>query len=273
MTLLVRNNADLLRDNIEFHRTQGVDYFIITDNGSQDETCEIAQAYASRGLAELWCEPEDNYDQARWVTRMARAAYVDHAADWVINNDADEFWTTRDYILKDYLNMVPIDCDGLHVARHNFPPVVDTTADYLESMVYRETRSVNAMGDPLPGKLMHRGRADVSVAMGNHDAEVSGVPLSRHLLEGIEIHHFPVRTYAEFENKIITGGQALQRNASLPDGAAVTWRRLYERWQAGSLPSWFAAQQLTPERIKAGLESGDLRVCTVVRDTLRQRGD
>ena len=95
MTLLVRDNADLLRDNIEFHIAQGVDYFIITDNGSRDKTCDIAQEYVARGLAELWHEADDTYDQARWVTRMARAAYVEHAADWIMNNDADEFWTTR----------------------------------------------------------------------------------------------------------------------------------------------------------------------------------
>ena len=271
MTLLVRDNADLLRDNIEFHQGQGVDYFIITDNGSQDETCEIAQGYAARGAAELWREPEDNYNQAVWVTRMARAAYVDHAADWVINNDADEFYTTSEGALPDQLAKAPAHCAGVYVERFNFPPVADAGEDYLRSMVYRETRSLNTLGAPLPGKLVHRGRADICVSMGNHDAHVSGVPITRCVLEAIEIHHFPVRTYAEFENKIVKGGQALQRNASLPEEVAITWRRLYEGWRAGRLPTWFAAQQLTPETIKAGLERGDLRVCTMVRDALRER--
>jgi len=269
MTLLVRDNADLLQDNIEFHRLQGVDYFIITDNGSRDETCDIAQIYVAQGLAELWKEPEDTYDQARWVTRMARTAYLDHAADWVINNDADEFWTTHGGRLRDRLAEVPASAEAIYVERHNFPPVADGGEDYLTSMIYRETRSLNAVGAPLPGKLMHRGRPDICVAMGNHDAHIAGAPLRRFILEGIDIHHFPVRTYADFETKIVTGGRALQRNTTLPEGAAITWRRLYEQWQAGALPAWYAAQQLTPEKIERGLTEGNLTVSTLVRDALR----
>ena len=173
--------------------------------------------------------------------------------------------------MRDQLAEVPEDCDAVYVERHNFPPVANGDDDYLQSMVYRETRSLNAVGAPLPGKLMHRGRDGVCVAMGNHDVDVAGARLSRCVLEGIEIHHFPVRTYAEFENKIVMGGQALQRNTSLPGIVAITWRRLYERWQAGGLPAWYAAQQLTPEKIESGLAGGEITVSTVVRDALRQR--
>jgi hypothetical protein len=270
MTLLVRDNADLLRDNIEFHRAQGIDYFIITDNGSRDETCDLAEAYVAQGLAELWHETEDTYDQARWVTRMARSAYVDHAADWVINNDADEFWTTGGAALRDRLSEIPTNCDAVYVERHNFPPVAGGDENYLQSMIYRETLSLNAVGSPLPGKLMHRGRADVCVSMGNHDAHIAGVPLSRCVVTGMEIHHFPVRTYADFEKKIVTGGLALQRNTSLPEAAAITWRRLYERWQGGGLAEWYEAQQLTPEKIAAGLAGGALTESTAVRDVLHR---
>ena len=270
MTLLVRDNADLLRDNIEFHRSQGVDYFIITDNGSEDETRDIAQTYVAQGLAELWSEAEDTYDQARWVTRMARAAYVEHAADWVINNDADEFWLADGGSLRDRLAQAPAGFNAVYVERHNFPPVVDARDDYLQSMIYRETQSLNAVGQPLPGKLAHRGRSDVCVAMGNHDAQVSGVSLSRCTLDGVEINHFPMRSYAEFENKIVKGGRALQRNTALPETVAITWRRLYEQWRAGELPAWFAAQRLTPEKIQVGLVDGELTICTAVRDALRR---
>ena len=32
MTLLVRDEQDIIRENIEFHLSQGIDYFIATDN-------------------------------------------------------------------------------------------------------------------------------------------------------------------------------------------------------------------------------------------------
>ena len=38
LTLLVKNEADIILDNIFFHYAKGVDMIIITDNGSKDGT-------------------------------------------------------------------------------------------------------------------------------------------------------------------------------------------------------------------------------------------
>ena len=36
MTLMVKNEGDILGQNIEFHRRQGVSHFLITDHRSSD---------------------------------------------------------------------------------------------------------------------------------------------------------------------------------------------------------------------------------------------
>ena len=41
MTLLVRNEVDIIQANLEYHLAQGVDFVIITDHGSEDGTSEI----------------------------------------------------------------------------------------------------------------------------------------------------------------------------------------------------------------------------------------
>jgi hypothetical protein len=51
MTLLVRDEEDVLRANIDFHRAQGVDFFIVTDNRSEDSTPDIIRAYEQQGIA------------------------------------------------------------------------------------------------------------------------------------------------------------------------------------------------------------------------------
>src|ERR687888_2594814 len=99
MTLLVRDEEDIVRENLDYHLAQGVDRVIVTDNGSEDSTVEILREYEAQGVVRLLIERSDDYSQGRWVTRMARLA-ADEGADWVINSDADEFWWPRSGTLK-----------------------------------------------------------------------------------------------------------------------------------------------------------------------------
>ena len=96
MTLLVRDEEDIVADNLDFHLAQGVDEVIVTDNGSVDGTLEILRAYEARSLVRIIVERTDDYSQGRWVTRMARIPADEHDEYCVINNDADEFWWTRE---------------------------------------------------------------------------------------------------------------------------------------------------------------------------------
>jgi hypothetical protein len=81
----------------------------------------------------------------------------------------------------------------------------------------------------------------VTVVQGNH--RVEGVELGERVDDGsIEILHYPMRTYAQFENKIVKGGRAYARNRELPDRTGRTWRRLYERWEAGELRDYYEGQ-------------------------------
>ena len=80
MTLLVRDEEDVLRANLEFHREQGVDFFIVTDNKSEDSTPDIVKEYEARGLAKYIFEGDDDYNQWAWVTRMARLAAPRHGS-------------------------------------------------------------------------------------------------------------------------------------------------------------------------------------------------
>ena len=91
LTLLCRDEADILESMLRFHLDQGVELIIATDNGSLDGSLSTLQRYEGMGKLRLIQEPEHSHDQAVWVTRMARMA-ADLGADWVINSDADEFW-------------------------------------------------------------------------------------------------------------------------------------------------------------------------------------
>lgn len=269
MTLLVRDAEELLRENIEFHLRQGVDFFIITDNCSVDGTARVIDAYVRAGVAERIWEPQDDFSQARWVTRMARRAAAEHRADWIVNSDDDEFWSGRPGTLAEELARMPPECEALAVERFNHPPLADKgPACFLASMVYREHRSKNIFGKALPPKICHRAFADVEVAQGNHSATRSGKPLMTGPTQSIRISHFPVRDFAAFERKIVNGGAAYARNTSLDPSVGRSWRWLYELWRRGGLRDWYDRQLLCPDQIAERLADGSLILDDSVLRTL-----
>jgi glycosyltransferase involved in cell wall biosynthesis len=262
MTLLLRDEEDIVRENLDFHLAQGVDRVIVTDNGSVDGTLEILRAYEAKGAVRLLLEPADDYSQGRWVTRMARMA-AEEGADWVINSDADEFWWPRAGTLRSTFEGLGGDVGVVVAHRTNFVPRPEDGRAFWERMTMRERISLNPLGKPLPPKVAHRAHPEITVVQGNH--RVEGPELGERVDDGsIQILHFPMRTYAQFENKIVKGGRAYARNRELPDRTGRTWRRLYGLWERGGLRDHYADQVIADDG------SGDLIADTRLRDYLRE---
>jgi hypothetical protein len=260
MTLLVRDEEDVLRANLDFHLAQGVDFFVITDNLSVDGSRDIIEEYVRAGVALCVEERADDYSQAEWVTRMARLAASRYRADWVINSDADEFWigATAGEGIKADLASLDSRTQSVVVSRTNFLPVDEEGAGFFaERMIIRERESRNAVGELLPPKVCHRGFGDIDVAQGNHRVFRGGVPLDR-VGRGFRILHYPLRSYRQFENKIIHGGAAYARNTKLPPHVGHAWRYLYACWQAGGLRAHYRERMLSGLVAESGLRSGDL---------------
>ena len=93
-TLVVRDEADIVEDQLAYHLNAGVDFVIASDHGSTDGTTEILERYAREGHL-VRIEVEGEMRDGPWRTHMARLAATEYGADWVINTDADEFWMPR----------------------------------------------------------------------------------------------------------------------------------------------------------------------------------
>ena len=82
MTLLVKNEEDILEQNLIFHKQKGVDFFIVTDNNSTDKTPEILRKYQEKGwIKEIIEEKATDYRQKVWVDRMVWRAKTVYKAD------------------------------------------------------------------------------------------------------------------------------------------------------------------------------------------------
>ena len=258
MTLLVRDEADIVADNISFHLAQGVDHIIATDNLSEDSTTDILRDFERSGVLHYIRQSDDDYAQYRWVTHMARLAHGVYGADWVINNDADEFWYPDSGDLKQVLAAAPDGCDALTARRVNFVPrAMPAGARFADVMVWRDRESRNALGQKLPDKVCHRAFADVVVAPGNHAAIRDGRVLVPHPAP-ITILHFPMRTYRQFANKIVKGGAALERNRELGPAIVATWRHLYRVYCAGGLPDYWQQCLLSDAMVAEQVREGRL---------------
>ena len=268
MTLLARDEEDVIESHIDFHLSRGVDHIYAMDNLSQDGTTDILRSYERAGLLTYLHQGGEDHSQGVWVTDMARRAYLEQGADWVINSDADEFWWPQDGDLKTVLAAIPTGVQALRVERTNFIPVRGAEGrHFAAAMTIRHRRSLNTLGQPLPPKVCHRGLADVIVEQGNHHASRPGAALEI-TPAPITILHYPVRTYAQFSHKIAIGGAAYKRNTTLPQSSGETWRRLHEQQLRGEFQAVFDSMVLDDDAIAEGLASGDLIRDERLRDAL-----
>jgi hypothetical protein len=270
MTLLVRDEVDVVDAQIAFHLSAGVDFVIATDNRSEDGTTEVLERYASEGLLHLFREQGDDLRQSEWVTRMARLAATEFGADWVLNADADEFWWPRGPSLKDILASVPEHYGVVRAAWRNFVPRPAGPDFFAERMTVRLcTPAFHPHPLSTHSKSAHRGVPDVRVGRGNHEAFGTGL----HPVRGwypIEILHFPVRSLEHCMRKYVTQFVALERNAE--KGIPGHMEEAYRAYRAGRLPEFYEPLVVDDDELARGLAAGRLTVDTRLRDALRALG-
>jgi hypothetical protein len=270
MTLLVRDEADIVDAQIAYHLHAGVDYVVATDNRSEDATTEILERYARDGVLHLIREPGDDLRQSEWVTRMARLAATDFGADWVLNADADEFWHGRGASLKELLGAVPSRFGAVRGAWRNFVPRPDDERFFAERMTVRlSTPSFHPHPLSTHFKSAHRARVDIRIGRGNHEALADGLVALRGWYP-IEILHFPVRSYAHCRRKYVTQFVALERNAE--KGIPGHMAEAYAAYRAGQLDAFYAPLVVDDEALARGLADGAYAIDTRLRDTLRGLG-
>jgi hypothetical protein len=270
MTLLVRDEADVVDAQIAYHLDSGVDFVIATDNRSQDGTTEILERYEREGVLHLIREPGDDLRQTEWVTRMAQLAATDFGADWILNTDADEFWHPRGGSFAELFAAVPARFGAVRGAWRTFVPRPDDGRFFAERMT---ARLCTPRFHPHPlsthFKSAHRARPDVRIGRGNHEALADDLVALRGWYP-IEILHFPVRSLEQCRRKYVTQFVALERNAG--KGIPGHMAEAYDSFRAGQLDAFYAPLVVDDTRLSAGLEDGTYALDLRLRDALGRLG-
>jgi hypothetical protein len=283
MTLIVLNEADIIEDNLRYHRAQGVDFFIALDNGSTDGTVEILQRYERTGLLKLVQMPGTMLTiQRKGNTQIARLAH-EMGADWVFHNDADEFWWPVNGNLKDAFGQIPDDQGIVLIPRTEFLPRPDGPGSFAERLTVREARFRR------PPKTAHRTHPAVKLwsahpidlwvkrdapprsgLVGKPSLRIAATHKEERELDlvlasvfPVGVLHFPLRSFEQYRKKI-----AIADHNGMWDRNDET-RALHEAYQEGRLEQVFDQLTLDDEALAKGLAEGWLVEDTEFRDYLQ----
>ena len=234
MTILVKNELDIIEDNIRFHADQGVDAFLVMDNGSNDGTLEKLEHLSAEFDITIVIN-RGVYNQCPWMTALAKQARKELGADLVISNDADEFWSAKSGSLKHSLSTKDA---VLSVRRVNMvQPLNDMASgvDYRLSchqvscpILYNKADQIAKQGLAIPlakisPKVIVNPNGLIKIKGGNHRAKHIRFWACRDS-DDIQVHHYPIRNYQQFENNI------RNRKALLDSDPSTRMGVHYKRW-------------------------------------------
>jgi hypothetical protein len=271
MTLLARDEADIVNAWLSFHLNAGADFVVATDNRSTDGTTDILERYAREGHVRLIHEPGEDLRQDEWVTRMARLAASEHGADWVINSDADEFWWPRGASLRDVLAAVPPRYGTVGAFLRMFVPRPAGEGSFAERMTTRFS-ALAPINDPASlykpiRKIIHRGHPEIRITRGNHALVDSPFAPLRGWYP-IEVFHFPLRSPEQCAHKAELQGNAFEQHIARAPTAYHA--NMFAALRSGTIDDYYTSLVVPDDEVERGVEAGRLVVDTRLRDALRQ---
>jgi hypothetical protein len=241
----VKDEIELIETSIRHLRAIGVDLIIAADFLSKDGTRAVLEAHRTPGELEIvdFDERAPNIDWNEFYARAVRMA-ADAACDWILFQDADEFWlpatgrlrdcadlASSDVMLTDRFNAL-IGTSGFDPPRPE-PSYYDSLKLFVRKVAeFREKLAADSSaawiaGVPLP-KAMARIDKIGAVAIGGHNiTSRDGAPLTVAAPSDLIIAHFPFTTRDRFARKLanIRGFPGMTDPAEAASRVGWHWRR------------------------------------------------
>lgn len=284
MTMIVRNEADIIGANIGHHLALGVDRIIVTDNGSTDGTKDILADAARRGPVTVH-HADGPFRQVETAAEMVIEARDTFGARWVSAFDADELLgAPADGNLRVWL-------DGQHapvviVPRVNVFPV----REEIETWDWRHGRAFRNLwpeGPPprmdVPArkmewpylayatvpKVLFRPEGFRDMSKGGHSVTLD--PAEEAVAGDLTLWHYPLRGVARLIEAIERRRPVLAADPGNPgvSGQYRRWIRMLDQklGMAAVLDEMLPAAARVPDLVAAGVMGGAEDLFAVQRKT------
>lgn len=245
MTLVVRDEEDIIEQNIRFHSAMGVDGFIVLSHNSVDNTNAILERLKQEKLVnEIIYKDTPDHKHSVWVNKMVKLAKNKYKADWIINADADEFFYSRRLNLKKGIaesegaNAIYVDSLFLFPQQIEKTGVANSLYFVTKPLLHFEAEQLGILGNPdyqylinyNTFKTIHKTRGFKSVRDGNHSTKMW------HRIKSpsadIRLYHYHIRGYKGLEEKVKRWEESI---FYLPKEKGGELQVLVESYQQGNL--------------------------------------
>lgn len=236
---MAKNEGAYLREWIDFHHARGVEYFVIYNNDSTDDTVDILEEYQSKGILRYFDWPNFVAIEGTNGQRLAYAhavALLRGTFRWTAFLDVDEFLFPPEEsdlreVLEDYADVPAL---GVYVFKfgtcgHKTKP----PGGVIENFMWRQSVGTSAGGltqtmvksivQPahVSGVVSaHYFRTSIWPALALDEARrpVSKGHLQRVASDRLRINHYFTKSSEEFEAKLNRGYTGLGINAEKRTG-------------------------------------------------------
>jgi Glycosyl transferase family 2 len=285
----VLDNADILREFIEWYLSLGVDLIVAHDFGSEDGSQDILEQFAKEGHVKWFLRTDKNVqkngDFSAQLVHIARDQFDSH---WVIQCDTDEFLRLEGESLRTLLDRAEGgDITALSIRCRNMTgSPLEPGQNAVQALTLRIdqpftinnlTRAQQLSGElPVqwifveqPPKSIVAAAAFAEYGPGNHEGITTW---GRHAeLPHLCFLHYPMRGFDTFQTKVRHAAEWFEVNKHLEPGWGYHWRRWIRLDREGGLREDYENQFVSPPRAQELIRDGTCSIDNTVANWITHR--